>query len=77
MPNHIAPMANIVVKGIAPEECFPQIKKLMKTPRVKMMPGYRVAVERSLRNYIRSIFINFFNLGIRIAPEEFFPKYKS
>ena len=40
----MAPIANIVVKGIAPEECLPHIKKLMKTPSVNMMPGYKVAV---------------------------------
>ena len=44
IPNHMAPIANIVVKGIAPEECLPHIKKLMKTPSVNMMPGYKVAV---------------------------------
>ena len=28
----------MVVKGIAPEECFPQMKKFTKTPREKMIP---------------------------------------
>ena len=47
MPNHMAPMDSMVVKGIAPLECLPQMKKLMKTPREKMMPGYKVAVKKA------------------------------
>jgi hypothetical protein len=35
----MAPIDSIVVNGMAPLECFPQMKKLMKTPREKMMPG--------------------------------------
>ena len=39
MPNHMAPMETIVPKGMAPEECWPQMKKLAKTPSEKMTPG--------------------------------------
>ena len=36
--------ANMVVKGTAPEECSPQMKKLRKNPMPNTMPGKKVAV---------------------------------
>ena len=47
MPNHIAPTDSMVVKGMAPLECFPQMKKFMKNPIPKTMPGYRVEVRKA------------------------------
>ena len=47
MPNHMAPIDSMEVKGMAPELCLPQMKKLTKNPRPKMTPGYRVAVEKA------------------------------
>ena len=47
MPNHIAATASIVVKGIAPLECFPQMNRFTKKPMPKTIPGYRVAVRKA------------------------------
>jgi len=37
-------MASIVENGTAPDERFPQMKKLRKNPIVNTIPGYNVAV---------------------------------
>ena len=47
MPNHIAPTDNIVVNGMAPLECFPHIKRLIKNPMLKTIPGYSVDVRKA------------------------------
>ncbi len=44
IPNHIHTKANIVVKGTAPDECSPQMKKFRKKPTPNTIPGYKVAV---------------------------------
>ena len=36
----------MVVKGIAPDECFPQMKKFTKTPREKMIPAMIIEHEQ-------------------------------
>lgn len=36
----------MVVKGIAPDECFPQMKKFTKTPREKMIPAMMIEHEQ-------------------------------
>lgn len=46
MPNHMQSRASMVVKGTAPEECSPQMKKLRKKPMPKTMLGYSMAVCR-------------------------------
>ena len=43
----MAPTDSMVVKGMAPLECFPQMKRLMKKPIPKTMPGYRVEVKNA------------------------------
>ena len=47
MPNHMAPTDSMVVKGMAPLECLPQMNRLMKNPIPKTMPGYRVEVRKA------------------------------
>ena len=47
MQNHMAPTLSMVVKGMAPDECFPQMKKLMNIPTANTRPGYRVAVRNA------------------------------
>ena len=44
MPNQRQSKDNIVVKGTAPELCFPQMKKFRKKHVPKTIPGYKVAV---------------------------------
>ena len=44
MPNHMQRRASMVVKGTAPEECSPQMKKLRKNPMPNTMLGYSMAV---------------------------------
>ena len=44
MPNHMQSRASMVVKGTAPEECSPQMKKLRKKPIPNAMLGYNEAV---------------------------------
>ena len=39
MPNHMAPTDSIVVNGMAPLECLPQMKRLMKKPIPNTIPG--------------------------------------
>lgn len=46
MPNHMQRRANIVVKGTAPDECSPQMKKLRKKPVPNTILGYSMAVWR-------------------------------
>ena len=47
MPNHIAPTDSIVVKGIAPLDRWPQMKKFTNKPSAKITPGYSVAVRNA------------------------------
>ena len=44
IPNHIQTRMSMVVKGTAPEECTPQMKKLRKNPVPNTIAGKNVAV---------------------------------
>eukprot|EP00438_Fugacium_kawagutii_P021657 Skav223785 [mRNA] locus=scaffold575:275931:285484:- [translate_table: standard] len=45
-PNHRHNIANIVVKGTAPEDLWPQISKFRTKKIPKKIPGYRKAVSK-------------------------------
>ena len=43
----MATTPRIVRKGMAPLECLPQMKRLMKNPIANTMEGYKVAVRNA------------------------------
>ena len=43
----MAPTLSMVVKGMAPLECFPQMKKLITNPTPRTALGYREPVNRA------------------------------
>ena len=44
MPNHMRSSASMVPKGMAPEEAWPQMKKLSTKKALTTTPGHRSAV---------------------------------